>query len=363
MRTRIPMSGLRERGSALLVTAVALALISACSSTTATGSPGATTEAAKTASMSAPASSAPASPAPASSPAAPAFPVAIENCGRTLTVDAAPTATLTMNQGATEVMLSLGLQGSMVGTAYLDDAVADKYEAAYQTVPVLAKEYPNQEAVLAAKPDFVYASYSSAFDPEAAGSQDDLAALGIASYLSPFGCADKALRAPVSFDSVWAEISDIGTILGIEDGASGVIASQAAVVDAAKATAAGEGLDVFWYDSGDKTPTAGAGGGSPQVLLDSVGATNIFADIEGGWADVSWERVVKADPDVIVLADASWSTADEKKKYLESDPALQGLSAVKNERFVVLPFSETTAGVRLADGVQSLSDQLAALPS
>ena len=48
-----------------------------------------------------------------------------------------------MNQPATEIMLALGLQDRMIGTAYLDDAILPAYADAYATVPVLAKEYPS----------------------------------------------------------------------------------------------------------------------------------------------------------------------------------------------------------------------------
>ena len=73
-----------------------------------------------------------------------------------------------MNQPATEIMLALGLQDRMVGTAYLDDEVLPEY-AAYARVPVLAKEYPSKEKLLEAEPDFVYTSFNSAFSDEGAG--------------------------------------------------------------------------------------------------------------------------------------------------------------------------------------------------
>src|SRR5688572_7455766 len=45
-----------------------------------------------------------------------AFPVTIENCGLETTYTEAPIRGVTMNQAATEIMLKLGLEGSMVGT-------------------------------------------------------------------------------------------------------------------------------------------------------------------------------------------------------------------------------------------------------
>ncbi len=95
------------------------------------------------------------------------------------------------------------------------------------------------------------------------------------------------------------------------------------------------------------------------MIIDAVGARNVFAGIDGNWADGDWESVVRADPDVIVLADASWDTAQAKRTYLENDPVLKNLKAVKAGAFVVLPFSTSTPGPRLIDGAVTVSEQLA----
>lgn len=291
-------------------------------------------------------------------PASSGFPVDVTSCGHTSTLEAPPKAAITMNQGATEVALALGLEDRLAGTAYLDDAVAPRFAKAYASVDVLAAEYPSHETVLAEEPDFVYGSYASAFEADAAGTQAELGELGVGTYLSPFGCPDAGDKAEVGFASVWDEVHAVATAFGVPERADEVEAEQQAVVDELAETAAGRGLDVFWYDSGDKTAYAGAGEGGPQVVLDAVGATNVFAGLDGGWAEVSWEQVVKADPDVIVLADASWSTAAEKRAHLRRDPVLRKLRAVREDRTVTVAYSESTPGVRLVDGAQKVSDQL-----
>jgi iron complex transport system substrate-binding protein len=289
------------------------------------------------------------------------YPVEASSCGYTSTISAPPERAVTMNQGATEVMLALGLQDSMAGTAYLDDAVPAKWKAAYDAVDVLSKEYPDNETLLEADPDFVYGSYASAFGDGAAGPQDELEKLGIGSFLSLFGCGENKPSADVSFDSVWDEIGTVAHVFDVPERAAALEDEQEQALADLASSRPGDGLDVFWFDSGDKTAFAGAGEGGPQLILDAVGATNVFADVEGGWADVSWERVVKVDPDVIVLADASWSTAKDKIAMLEKDPVLKNLRAVRAKAYVVLPFSETTPGVRLADGAVSVGAQLSEL--
>jgi len=289
------------------------------------------------------------------------YPVKAASCGFTSTIEAKPTRAITMNQGATEVALALGVEDQLAGTAYLDDSVPEKWKAAYDSVDVLSAEYPDHETVLAAKPDFVYGSYASAFGDEAAGSQPELERLGIGSFTSLFGCGENNPSADVSFDAVWDEIEIVADVFGVPERAEKIKDDQERLLDQLASEKSGVGMDVFWFDSGDKTAFAGAGEGGPQLILDAVGATNVFADLDGGWADVSWEKVVAADPDVIVLADAGWSTAADKIAFLEADPVLSELEAVKDKRFVTLPFSESTPGVRLADGAAAVAEQLATL--
>lgn len=293
--------------------------------------------------------------------ASPDYPVEVDNCGVASTVTQQPLRAITMNQGATEVMLALGLDDQLAGTAYLDDAVPQKWKAAYDGVKVLSPEYPDHETILATGSDFIYASYISAFDKEVAGSAADLADLGIASFTSPLGCGDEAPRPDVSFTTVWDEVDTVAEVFGVPERADEIRDDQQELLITLAEQDVADGASIFWFDSGDKTALAGAGGGGPQLVMEAVGARNLFADLEGGWADVSWEKVVDADPDVIVLADAGWSSAQDKIALLRKDPALREMTAVRDEQFVILPYSETTPGVRLADGAQALADGLAAL--
>ncbi|WP_305093907.1 ABC transporter substrate-binding protein [Prescottella sp. R16] len=284
--------------------------------------------------------------------------ISLQNCGRTVTLDGPAQRAVTLNQGATESALAMGAQEQMVGTAYLDDTIAPQWQDAYAQVPVLNESgYPSREAVLETKPDLVLASYATAFDEKAAGSQDSLADLGIASYVSPFACADKSQRAPVSWESVQNEIADYGRMFHSGDAARKNTELRS-ILEEIRWNKAGNGKSVFWYDSKTDTPYVGGNAGGPQLIIDAVGATNVFADLNGAWGAGSWETVLRADPDVIVLVDASWDTAESKKQFLKNDPALRDLAAVRDDAFVVIPFSEGTPGPRLIDGARSVAEQL-----
>lgn len=300
---------------------------------------------------------------PAATQAAASYtPVTLNNCGFEVTFQQPPKATVTLNQGATEVMLALGLEKQMVGTAYLDDQISEHWKAAYDSIKVLADaEYPSKEAFLAAKPDFAYGSYASAFSEKNVGAREELLKEKIPTYLSPFGCPEGVETAPGTMEAAWNELTEVAKIFGVEDRAKKVIDAQQSELETVKQQAAGKGKKVFWYDNGTDQAFAGAGEGGPQIILDAVGATNIFASIKKGWEDVAWEKVVEADPDVIVMIEASWSTVEAKKQHLESDPVLSKLKAVQQKAYVVVPFSESTPGIRLTEGAKHVSEQIAKL--
>lgn len=297
--------------------------------------------------------------------AASAAGVTIDNCGVKVHVDRPLTRAVSLNQGATELMLTLGLQNRMIGTAYLDDQVLPSLKKAYDSVPVLAKEYPSAESFLSKRPDFAIASYASAFsDKEGVGTRQQLAKLGIQSYLMPAGCAGAKATDPATFDHLFAQIRQVAALFGVKAKGEQVIRQQrAALARARGANPPGTGKKIVWWDSDTKAPFVGACCGGPALIMRTVGATNVFAKPKGNWTTVDWESVAAANPDVIVLVDASWDTAKSKMAFLAKDPVMRNLDAVKNKRYVVIPFSDSTPGVRMVDGVERLAAGLRSLAS
>ena len=165
---------------------------------------------------------------------------------------------------------------------------------------------------------------------------------------------------PLTFDKVDDEIREVASIFGVPDRAEALITKEKATL--ASATKPAEKTTALWYSSGSDTPYVGAGIGAPQMMMDAAGLTNIFANVHDTWTSAGWESIVAADPSVIVLVDASWNTAASKIQMLEANPATAQLSAVRNHRYLTIPFAASEAGVRNAEAVKSLDDQLAALP-
>lgn len=297
----------------------------------------------------------------AAPPAVSAGPVAVTNCGTPVTIAAPPMRVVTMNQAATEIKLALGLQDRMIGTAYLDDAILPAYADAYAKIPVLAKEYPTKEKLLEAEPDFVYASYNSAFGDEGVGDRADWQKLGVGTYISPAGCPAQTRPAKLAIGDVFTEIRELAAIFGVSDRGEKLIADHEGRIATAAGTA--RNVKVMWWDGGSDAPSVGACCGAPNMIMSAAGVTNAFADLTGSWGDTSWETVTDRNPEVIVLVDASWDPAAQKKTFLAGHRTLKDLPAVKQQWYVVIPFSSTTAGVRNVLGVEALAQGIAALPS
>ena len=296
----------------------------------------------------------------APAPSASFAPVTVDDCGTKVTVTEPPTRVVSIKSSATEMMLALGLGDRLVGTAFADGPVPSRWAAAAAKVPVLGDTVPSQEALLAASPDFVYAGWESNVSSSGVGDRATLAARGIGTYVSPAACKEPGyMPDPLTFGTVFDEIEQVGRIFGVPDRAAALVAQQKA--DLAAVQKLPGHRTALWYSSGNDTPYVGAGIGAPQMILDAAGLTNVFASVHDTWTSVGWEKVVAADPDVIVLVDATWNTAASKITALEQNPATAQLTAVKQHSYVVVPFAATEAGVRNVEAVKTIVAGVTAL--
>ncbi|GHE87578.1 lipoprotein [Streptomyces werraensis] len=281
------------------------------------------------------------------------FPVTIANCGVRTTYDKPPSRAVTIHQHPAELMLALGLKDRMVGTAFPDSAVLPELKKDYEAIPELAKKEPSFERVLDADPDFVYGGYGSAFAENEGRSRKAFADAGIDTHLNREYCGEKRVTMKDTYD----EIRTIGKIFGVPGRADELVAAlQARVRKTVTAVKGMPQVSVFVYDSGDKSAFTAGGKSLGTELIRLAGGENVFADLDDVFGDVSWEQVVERKPEVIAIYDyAGAGSVEEKKEFLLSQPALAGVPAVRNKRFVVLPLTATLVGIRSAYAVEDLA--------
>ena len=288
-----------------------------------------------------------------------------DDCGRDVVVPAPPRRAVALEQGATEVMLSLGLADRMVGTSYLTDPILPALRQDYARVPVLADQYPSPEAFRAADPDFAYSMLSSAFTPDVAGTRAELERAQVPSYVTRMNCEDASLNQPFTFEAFFTEVTDVATVFGVPERAEELVASQRRSLAAAQQRAAavtGAPTIMWLYSTYDGAPIVAGPGGVPDAVDDLVGARNVFDDLTPKWGEVSWEEIAARDPDVVVIADLTrgrpGDSAADKREILAEHPVASRLSAVTAGHVVALPGSALDPSVRSVDVVPTLTDAL-----
>lgn len=152
------------------------------------------------------------------------YPLVLDNCGKTVTVDAPPQRVVSLDQGSTEIMLSLGLADRMVGTASWTDPVRDNLAEANASVPRLADNAPTYEVVLDADPDFVTASFGRHFKQGGVAERARFDETGVESYLSPTDCENGVSingggkrTTPLTMDALYQEIRELAAVFDMNE--------------------------------------------------------------------------------------------------------------------------------------------------
>lgn len=285
------------------------------------------------------------------------FPVKFDNCGTKVKVDQAPKRVVTIKSTSTELLLALGLGDRIVGSAFADGPLPKQWTKDAAGIKVISDKAPSKEAVLKLEPDFILAGWESNLAADTAGERDRLAKLGVQTYVSPAACQEKAYQPKkLNFDHMFVSFEQVGQIFDHADRADALIAKQKqALKDVAKAKT---GTSALWFSSGTDLPFVGGGIGAPQMVLEALGLDNIAADVQDTWTSLSWEKIADADPDVIVLVDATWNSAAKKIDHLKSHPVTAELKAVKAGNFLIVPFPASEAGVRTVPATVDMGAQL-----
>ncbi|MEN6082033.1 ABC transporter substrate-binding protein [Chromobacterium piscinae] len=288
-----------------------------------------------------------------------AYPLTIDSCNRKVTFQRAPQHAVSHDINLTEMMVALGLQNRMAG--YTGISAWNKLNAplkqALGKLPELAGDYPSSEALLARNADFFFAGWNYGLRVGGPVTPASLAPLGINVYELSESCAHVMKRPAASLDDVYRDIGNLGRIFDVEPRAQKVVADMRAKVDGVSARVAKRKAtpSVFVYDSGEDRPFSAGRLAMPDALIQAAGGRNILSDVNASWTRVDWETVVARNPQAIVIIDYGKVTAQQKIVFLQKHPALNKMAAVRDKRFIVLPYDSATPGIANADAVATLA--------
>ncbi|MDR8366921.1 ABC transporter substrate-binding protein [Pseudomonas sp. JL3] len=285
------------------------------------------------------------------------YPLTVQSCNREVTFKQAPKHAVSHDINMTQMMLALGLKPRMVGYSGVSGwkSVTPQMQTLLDGLPELAAKYPSVETLLNANVDFFFAGWDYGMRVGGDLTPQTLQPLGINVYELTESCAFVMKRPPASLEDTYNDLRNLGKIFDVQDRANAVIARMQAQVAEVRQDLPADKPRVFLYDSGEDRAMTSGRLGMPQALIDAAGGRNILDDVEASWTRVNWENVVERNPQVIVIVDYGEVTAEQKEQFLLNNQALQSVDAIKNQRFIVIPYVQATPGIDNVLAVETLA--------
>lgn len=301
------------------------------------------------------------------------YPVTINICGsQPVVIEAQPQRVITTAPNITEYFLALGLLDKLVGQ-FSGDLPVSGYAALHDQVPEFGTDAFTLEQIVALKPDLVFAGFGFGFWAGTPITPDGLATRGIDALPLYGSCTytkegenQRAEAAAVGLqgddlEATYQDIRNIGVIFQVTDKAEALIAEMRKTVDDVQAKIAGaERKSVFFFSQGEAAPGSAGGISTPNALIKLGGGNHIFDDLEEDYTTVSWEQVVAADPECILVKNGSnaGTRGEDSIAFLKASAITNGLRAIKNDCFYELNQDHLTPGPLNAWAVQAVAHWL-----
>ncbi|PIO50704.1 zinc ABC transporter substrate-binding protein [Leucobacter sp. OAMLP11] len=277
-----------------------------------------------------------------------AGPVSLENCGRDITVPSTPKAVVGLHPSQTELLLRLGVADRMVGQAQTTSlALPDDVAKLATKIPVIGEASPpSREDLLAAAPDFVYSPTTYEFTAEKGfASIDQLTAAGATAYVATGGCFDRRMTGTV--DDLFVDLQNLGRIFRAEDAAARLTDRAKQDLAEVRRTIDGEPKPKAAQVYVDGTSLSAIGAGVEHDIMRLAGAENLYGPKDPAFADffaaqITPEALAAKRPDALVFAVTDDAHERATRDYLRK--TFPDMPAVKNDRLISIPFSDTFPG-------------------
>lgn len=285
----------------------------------------------------------------------------VTNCGSEVEYRTPAERLFVNDSNLISMVLALGAEDQVAAVSSIgrdQEVLTQHYGDAVAGLNQVSDDYPSLETVIAVRPDVVVAGWNYGFDETKQLTPDSLAQRDIAAYVLTESCRQEGSDARGIVDP-WTALRDdmtnLGKITGKEDAATEVVAdfdARLAALD--EAPRADEQPVLFVFDSGEKAVFTSGAYGAPQAIIEAGGGRNAMSDLEDTWTEVSWERLAASRPDAFVFVDYPGQTFEQKVAVLQANPATKDLAAVKEKRFLNLPYAMWTSGPLNIDAAEEV---------
>ena len=261
----------------------------------------------------------------------------VDDAGRTVEVVKNPQRLVSLAPSNTEILFALGLGDKVVGVTdfcdYPEEAKAIEQVGTYFE--------PNIEIIFSLSPDLVLAITSL---PEVIAKLEEL---GVPALILD----------PSDLEGILADIQLVGQATGAETEAEALVSElrgRIAVVTE-KAGEAKERVRVFCeIDATDPSkPWASGPGSFMDAMIHLSGGTNVAADADSPWPQLSAEEIIAKDPEIIILADSKYGVTAES---VGERPGWDVITAVKEGAIYDIDDDLISRpGPRIVDGLETVA--------
>lgn len=262
------------------------------------------------------------------------FPVTVkDNTGTEVTIKQEPKRIVSLIPSTTEIAFSLGLKDRIVGVT-----VNDNYPPEVKKIEKVGDINVNVEKVVGLKPDLVLAS------PINSDAVEKLRSLGL-----PVLAVD-AQNLEEVYESIRLVSKATGSVKRADQLIREMEEEKKQIVQRVASIPEEKRVKV-WVEV-DSTPYTAGGGTFLNELITLAGGRNVAAEMKG-WTQVSSEKVIKWNPDVIL---ATYEKAD---KSIVSRPGWNRIRAVNEKHIYSLdPDVTTRPGPRITKGLREIAEIL-----
>lgn len=266
-----------------------------------------------------------------------AYPLTItDSLGNEVTIEECPKRVISLSPASTEILFALGAGDRVKGRtdycSYPEEAAAVESIGTYTS--------PNTELIISMEPDVIFAS--------------DYIDDSIRSQVEAAG-AKVVVFSANSIDEVQDVILQAGQILDLDENAEDLVASMDEDLQKVEDMTAGQESLTAFVDIGS---FYSAGPGSLLGdMLERLHVTNIAADTEEAYPQLSVETIIEKDPDIYI---SLYSTPEE----LKATAGLGDLDCIKNDRIIFYEALCNEAdmiqrpGPRVVKGMLLLAEQI-----
>jgi iron complex transport system substrate-binding protein len=278
--------------------------------------------------------------APTTAASTAAFPVTAGG----VTLGQRPSHIVSLSPTATEMLFAVGAGSQVVAVDDQSDYPADAPRSE------LSGYKPSAEAIAAKNPDLVVIS------DDTNKIKDQLTTLKIPVYVA---------AAARTLDDSYAQLTDIGALTGHPGEAAAEVTKEKDAIDKLVAAVPKRATPLTYYYELDQTLYSVTSKTFMGALLGRLGLVNIAdaADKQGsGYPQLSAEAIVKANPDLIFLADTK--CCGQSPATVAKRPGWSGTAAVRKGQVIGLDDAIASRwGPRVVDLIQTIAAAVGKVPT